>query len=79
MLNHENEFVDSLAEKFVLAYVDKFNPEDVIWYPYGPPEVPEIKKLLAELYKENTVNRYRKYCEIWQDGYPRWFYTYFLN
>ena len=32
-----------------------------------------------ELYKENKVSRRRHYCDIWQDGYPRWFYIYFLK
>lgn len=48
-------------------------------YTYGAPKVPEIGKLLAELYKENKVSRYRHYCEICEDGYPKWFYIYFLT
>lgn len=43
------------------------------------PKCPEIGRLLAELYKENKVSRYRHYCEFWQDGYPKWFYIYFLK
>lgn len=39
--------------------------------------VPELGRLLAELYKENKVGRYRHYCENWQDGYPKWFYVYY--
>lgn len=34
-------------------------------------------RLLAKLYKENKVGRYRHYCENWQDGYPKWFYVYY--
>lgn len=79
MAEHKKEFIDITAENFVLAYVDEFNPEIIEWYPYGTPVVPEIKKLLAELYKENKVGRYRHYCEIWRDGYPRWFYIYCLK
>lgn len=76
---HKKEFVDITAEKFVLAYIDKFNPEIIEWYPFGAPKVPEIGKLLSDLYKENKVWRYRHYCENWQDGYPKWFYIYNLK
>lgn len=77
--SHKNEFIDITAEPFVNAYVDEFKPEIVEWYAYGAPKVPEINKLLAELYKEGKVWRYRHYCEWHQDGYPRWFYIYKLN
>lgn len=79
MSAHKREFIDITAEKFVLAYVDAFNPKIIEWYVFGAPKVPEIGKLLAELYKENKVWRYRQYCDIWQDGYPRWFYVYSLK
>lgn len=78
MSRNKNEFIDIVSENFVNAYVNKFNPKIIEWYPYGSPKVPEIGKLLAELYKENKVSRHRHYCEIWQDGYPRWFYIYTL-
>lgn len=42
------------------------------------PKVPELGRLLAELYKENKVGRYRHCCKNWQDGYPKWFYIYYL-
>ena len=64
---------------FVLLYVNKFNSEVIEWYPYTAPKVPEIGKLLAELYKGNKVSRYRYYCERWRNGYPRWFYIYCLK
>lgn len=78
-MNDSGHFIDITEEEFVNAYIDKFNPDVIEWYPYGAPKVPEISKLLAELYKENKVLRNRHYCDIWQDGYPRWFYIYFLN
>lgn len=77
--NHKNEFFDIVAEPFVNAYVDEFEPEIVEWYSYGAPKVPELGKLLVLLYKEGKVWRKRHYCEIWEDGYPRWFYIYFLR
>ena len=52
---HKNEFFDITAEPFVNAYVDKFNPEIVEWYPYGAPKVPEIGKLLLLLYREDVL------------------------
>ena len=79
MLQHKDEFIDVVAEDFVNAYINKFNPKIIECYPYGAPKVPELGRLLAELYKENKVSRYRYYCENWQDGYPKWFYVYFLQ
>lgn len=76
---HKDQFIDMTGEEFVNAYINKFDPEVVEWYPYGAPKVPEIGKLLAELYKGNKVFRHRHYCDIWQDGYPRWFYIYSLK
>ena len=75
MLRHKDEFIDIVSENFV----NEFNPKIVEWYLYGTPKVPEIGRLLAELYKENKISRYRQYCKIWQDGYPKWFYVYFLT
>lgn len=77
--DHKYHFIDMTGEEFVNAYVDKFDPEVIEWYPYGTPRVPEIGKLLAELYKENKVSRHRHYCDICQDGYPRWFYIYYMK
>ena len=77
MLWHKDEPVDVASESFVNAYVDRFNPETVEWSSYGAPKVSELGRLLAKLYKENKVGRYRHYCENWQDGYPKWFYVYY--
>lgn len=77
MLQHKDEPVDVVSESFVNAYVDRFNPETVEWFSYGAPKVSELGRLLAKLYKENKVGRYRHYCENWQDGYPKWFYVYY--
>ena len=79
MSQHKDEFIDVVADDFVNAYIHAFNPKTVEWYPYGAPKVPEIGRLLAELYKENKICRYRRYCEIWKDGYRKWFYVYFLQ
>lgn len=78
MSQHKNEPIDVVTKSFVNAYVSKFSPKIVEWYPYGAPKVPELGRLLAELYKENKAGRYRYYCENWQDGYPKWFYIYYL-
>lgn len=52
---HKNHFIDIVGEEFVNAYVDKFAPKVIEWYPYGAPKVPEIGKLLTELYKEKVL------------------------
>ena len=64
MSQHKEEFIDIVSENFVNGYINKFNPKIIEWYPYGTPKVPEIGKLLVELYKENKVSRYKHYCEI---------------
>lgn len=69
-------FIDITSEEFVNAYVEKFDPPNVSWQWYGAPVVPELKKVLAELYKEGKMRRHRHYCDIWRDGFPRWFYIY---
>lgn len=79
MSQHKDEFIDVVSENFVNAYINEFNPKIVEWYLYGVPKVPKIGRLLAELYKENKISRYRQYCKIWKDGYPKWFYVYFLT
>ena len=66
MSQHKDEFIDVVSENFVNAYINEFNPKIIEWYLYGTP-------------KENKISRYRQYCEIWQDGYPKWFYVYFLQ
>ena len=56
MSQHKDEFIDIVTENFVNAYVNEFNPKIVEWYSYGVPKVPEIGRLLAELYKENKID-----------------------
>lgn len=76
---HNDEFIDITAESFVDAYIEEFNPKTIEYYMYGAPKVLEINRVLGELYKEGRLRRYRHYCEQYQDGYPRWFYTYNLK
>lgn len=78
MRTHQNEFIDIVSEPFVLAYVKEFQPNNIEWDVYGAPKVPEIGKLLAELYKDGKVDRYRHVCDAYRDGYPKWFYVYYL-
>lgn len=72
--------IDLYSDKFVNAYINEFNP-NVVYYEYGTPYVPELKKLLVELYKEGLLNRYRNYVPHYckNDGYPKWFYVYFYD
>lgn len=78
MRTHQSEFIDIVSEPFVLAYVKEFQPKNIEWHVYGAPKVPEIGKLLTELYKDGKVNRYRYVCDAYRDGYPKWFYVYYL-
>ena len=41
-----NYDVDEFCEEFVNKYIDKFKISNFGYYPYGAPEIPEIKKLL---------------------------------
>lgn len=38
-MNDSGHFVDITEEKFANAYIDKFNPDVIEWYPYGAPKV----------------------------------------
>ena len=46
MKEHKDEFIDITAENFILAYVDKFNPKLIEWYPYESPKVHESESCL---------------------------------
>lgn len=39
---HKDHYIDITGEEFVNAYVDKFDPKVVEWYPYGVPKVPKM-------------------------------------
>lgn len=73
--DHKYHSIDIFGEEFVSAYVDKFNPENIGWYIYGTPKIPELGKILSQMYKDGILKRYTVGCKIWQDGYPKWFYT----
>lgn len=45
----------------------------------GIPKVPELGRILSELYKEGKLDRVTMGCPISQDGYAKWFYTYCLK
>ncbi|RHV70210.1 hypothetical protein DXB15_07880 [Roseburia sp. OM02-15] len=78
MSTHVNEPIDMYNENFVLCYIGQFHPENIKWFPYGAPNVPEINQYLVQLYKDKKVKRYRHYNNCWRDGYPKWFYIYYL-
>ena len=51
MSQHKDEFIDIVAENFVNAYINEFNPKIVEWYSYGTPKVPEIASCLQNYIK----------------------------
>lgn len=75
---HKYHDIDIFGEEFVHAYITQFKPEIIEWYPYGAPKVSELGSILSKMFKEGVLQRYTVGCPIWQDGYPKWFYTYVL-
>jgi len=71
--------VDVLNVHFVDAYIERFTPRKVIYQPYGAHKVPEIGRLLSNMFRANMLDRFpmglQYLCGM---GFPRWVYCYNL-
>lgn len=73
------QVVDILDEDFVNAFIKKFNPKYEVTL-IGAYRCKELSLLLGKMYKKCLLNR----CVIglrggaWQDGFPKWVYSYSL-
>lgn len=71
--------VDIFDEFFVDLYIAECKPTNIKWRAYGAQYVPELSRYLTELYKENILKRYVIGLGNYQDGFPKWCYSYELN
>lgn len=81
MSNPIHPYVDIVTEEFVDAYIEKFNPKRVGWQPYGAHQVPELGRLLGDMYRCNMLNRFTQGLSPISvaDGFPKWVYVYSLK
>lgn len=56
MNSHRGEDIDIFAEDFVKTFINKFEPKNISYYSYGTPKVPEIGKILTQLYNEQNAD-----------------------
>lgn len=49
---HKDHFIDITGEEFVNAYVDKFEPEVIEWYPYGHQKFLRLENCLRSYIKK---------------------------
>lgn len=72
--------VDILNYDFVLDYIEGVDLPKKKWsfQPYGAHKVPELGKLLSEMYKDGIVKRQSAGIQCGYAGMPRWVYIYNL-
>lgn len=71
--------VDIFDSEFVDAYIEACHPKKVIVQPYGANTVPELGRLLSELYHSNMLNRMTIGLTQSYSGFPKWCYSYYLR
>lgn len=71
--------VDIFTVEFVNAYVQECKPKKVNPRMWGGDNVPELGRILSEMYKRGLLWRTTMGAHYTQDGFPKWFYVYFLN
>lgn len=71
--------VDIFDSEFVDAYIGACHPKKVTVQPYGANTVPELGRLLSELYHSNMLNRMTIGLTQSYSGFPKWCYSYYLR
>lgn len=72
-------YVDIFDTVFVDAYIENCKPKKVIYQPWGANTVPELGRLLSEMYHSNILNRCTIGLHYHEDGFPKWCYCYSLK
>ena len=70
--------VNVLNSHFVNEYIEKFSPK-YIPMPYGAHKVPELGKILSNMYRCHLLYRYIVGLQHMESGFPKWIYTYELR
>jgi len=71
--------VDIFDSDFVETYIEECKPKKVLYQPYGANTVPELGRLLSEMYKSNMLDRATIGLERCYDGFPKWCYSYWIR
>lgn len=72
--------VDILNYDFVLDYIEGVGIEKSKWsfQPYGAHKVPELGKILSEMFRDGVLTRQRSGIQCGYTGMPKWVYVYNL-
>ena len=72
--------VDILNYDFVLDYLEGVGLQKSKWsfQPYGAHKVPELSRILSEMFKEGVLTRGRAGIRCGYAGMPKWVYIYNL-
>jgi hypothetical protein len=74
--NSKFKYVDIFDTEFVDAYIENCNPKKIIYQPWGANSVPELGRILSEMYHSNILNRGTIGLHYHEDGFPKWCYSY---
>lgn len=67
--------VDIYNKQFIDDYIKEFNPKYIL-QPYGASNVPEIGRLLSNMYKKYYLIRSRIGLSNMEVGFAKWVYVY---
>lgn len=67
--------VDIYNKKFIDDYIERFSP-NYIPQPYGANKVPEVGRLLSDMYKKYYLTRSRVGLTEMEVGFAKWVYVY---
>lgn len=73
----KQDHIDIFDFDFVDAYIKQCNPKKVKEQPYGADSVPELGRLLGDMYRAGLLDRVAIGLTHCHDGYPKWCYSYF--
>lgn len=73
------KYVDIFQTDFVDAYIDNCKPKRIGIQPYGANTVPELGRILSEMYHSNMLTRGTIGLQRCEDGFPKWCYVYGLK
>lgn len=77
--NSATGHVDIFNSEFVEWYIEKCKPKKIIFQPYGANTVPELGKILSEMYHGNLLDRCTIGLTQCYSGFPKWCYSYYLR
>lgn len=71
--------IDTMNSYFIDDYIKIFKPKKIRYKMWGSHNVPELSKLLKQMYDEEKLERYiYSLCPV-PNGFPKWVYSYHLK